>query len=347
MSYHISRIFSGDRYAQEQLIQLLTSEGIALDKHLDYTCGLYDREERLVATGSFFGNTLRCLAVSGSHQGEGLLPLVVGHLSDLLAARGIYELFVYAKFESAKFFASMGFSEICRVDEALIFMERRKNGFSHYLASLSQGGLPTEDSAAIVMNANPFTLGHLYLIETAAASTERLHLFVVSEDMSLIPAEDRFSLVKEGTAHLKNVSLHRTESYLISRATFPSYFLKEEREVILAQARLDTELFKKIAATLHIRTRFLGEEPFSLVTSIYNEVLQTELQRAGIDCVVIPRKTQGEQPISASAVRARIAEGRLEDILPLVPESTYRYFHTERGQQTVKRIQSSDNVIHY
>lgn len=345
--FHFSKIYPSDRYATKQLIDLLVQQGIALDQHLDYTCGLYDDEENLVATGSFFGNTLRCLAVSDNHQGEGLLPMVVTHLSELLAQQGVYELFVYAKYTSAKFFRSMGFSEICTVDNTLMFMEKRANGFEKYLESLTQNCKPQTDSAAIIMNANPFTLGHQYLIETAAAQTNQLHLFVVSEDLSLIPAKDRYSLIEQGTAHLENVVLHPTESYLISRATFPSYFLKEERSVIMAQARLDTEIFKKIAQKLHITKRFLGEEPFSMVTSIYNEIMQQELEKVGITCVVIPRKEHQGTPISASAVRQLISQDKLADIAALVPKTTFQYFSTPQGIAVAEKIRQSTDVVHY
>ena len=100
----------------------------------------------------------------------------------------------------------------------------------------SRSGLP---AGAVVMNANPFTLGHQYLIEKAASACSLLHLFIVSEDASLVPFPVRFQLVKDGISHLSNVVLHKTGSYLISNATFPSYFLKDEESAICSHARLD------------------------------------------------------------------------------------------------------------
>ena len=59
--------------------------------------------------------------------------------------------------------------------------------------------------AAIVMNANPFTLGHLHLVEKASKENDILHLFIVSEDKSIIPFNERKQLIMEGTSHLKNI----------------------------------------------------------------------------------------------------------------------------------------------
>ena len=78
------------------------------------------------------------------------------------------------------------------------------------------------------MNANPFTLGHQYLAEQAAAASSVLHIFLVSEGLSLFPYEARRRLAEEGTKHLDNVILHSTEPYMISNATFPGYFQKDE-----------------------------------------------------------------------------------------------------------------------
>lgn len=121
-------------------------------------------------------------------------------------------------------------------------------------------------SAALVMNANPFTLGHQYLAETAAAACDTLHLFVVSEDASLVPFAVRKKLVAEGVKHLPNVILHDSGPYIISNATFPSYFLKDEAAVIDGHARLDLAVFTRIAKALNITARYVGEEPTSQVT---------------------------------------------------------------------------------
>ena len=196
-------ISANDTRAQRQMDALLEQEGIRRDGNLDYTCGLFDGDWRLIATGSCFGNTIRCLAVSGDRQGEGLLNQVVSHLMEVQARRGNTRLFLYTKPQSAKFFGDLGFYEIVRVD-GLVFMENRRRGFSDYCAALEKTRREGQ-SAAIVMNANPFSLGHLHLVERAAAENNTVHIFVLSEEAGPIPFAVRKRLVEEGTAHLPNV----------------------------------------------------------------------------------------------------------------------------------------------
>ena len=355
--YHFSQIRYNDKLALRQMESLLAQEGIERDANLDYSVGLYDEDYNLAATGSAFGNTLRCLAVDNSHQGEGLLNQVISHLIDYQYRRGILDLFLYTKCNTALFFKDLGFYEIARVEGKVVFMENRKGGFERYLERLVEETRAAElmgvtersgsTVGAVVMNANPFTLGHRYLAETAAAACDVLHLFVVSEDASLVPFAVREQLVKEGTAHLKNVVYHRTESYMISNATFPSYFLKDSDTVIRSHAVLDITIFEKIAAALGIGIRFVGEEPFSAVTGIYNQVMAEALAAKGMTCKVIPRKEADGQAISASKVRQSIKDGQLGEIRSLVPESTYNYFASAEGQAIVEKIRGTADVVHY
>lgn len=346
--YTISRIDYKNKREIKQLDTLLEKEGIERDKNLEYTAGLFDEDYNLAATGSCFFNTLRCLAVDSAHQGEGLLNQVISHLIEFQYGRGVTDLFLYTKCATAKFFKDLGFYEIARVDGKVVFMENRRNGFSNYLDRLqTESPKPASVTGAIVMNANPFTLGHKYLVETAAAACELLHIFVVSEDVSLIPFSVRYQLVKEGTSHLTNVICHETGSYMISNATFPSYFLKDSHTVIRSHAKLDIEIFFKIAKSLGITTRFVGEEPFSQVTGIYNEVMKKELEQNGMECRIIPRKENSDGAISASKVRLMIKENRFEELKQLVPESTCQYFMSPQAEPVIKQIQEAKEVVHY
>ena len=245
MAYTISQVYPGDQRALATVDALLKEEGIERDGNLDYIAAMYDEDYNIIATGSCFLNTLRCFAVSHAHQGEGLLNQIITHLIEVQYERGNLHLFLYTKTTSAKFFGDLGFYEIARVDGTLVFMENRRDGFKSYLRRLEKTRIDGK-SGALVMNANPFTLGHQYLVEQAAAACETLHLFIVSEDASLIPFSVRKKLVAEGTAHLPNVVLHDSGPYIISSATFPSYFLKDKEAVICGQARLDIEVFKRI-----------------------------------------------------------------------------------------------------
>ena len=272
---------------------------------------------------------------------------VVSHLVQYEYERSINHLFLYTKCSSAKFFGDLGFYEIVRVDNQIVFMENRRTGFSDYLADLAKTRQDGRKIAALVLNANPFTLGHQYLVEKAAGENDVLHVFIVSEDASLVPFAVRKMLVVNGTAHLKNIIYHDTGPYIISSATFPSYFQKDDEAVIESHANLDLSVFVRIADALGINARYVGEEPKSLVTGIYNRIMSERLPENGIKCVIIPRRTEGGQVISASNVRQAIKEGRLEDIRELVPESTYRYFTSPESEEVVRRIRGTDNVIHY
>lgn len=346
MSYALRQIFPRDTRAMDQLDALLHQEDIRRDPNLDYMAGLYDDTDSLVATGSLFGNTLRCLAVDSRHQGEGLMAQIVSHLVDYQFRRELFHLFIYTKPGKSGIFENLGFHTIAQVGDDVQFMENRRTGFEDYISDLAaqrQSGT----GAALVMNCNPFTLGHLHLVEQAAAQNDTVHLFVVSEDLSFFPFRDRFRLVQEGCAHLPGVRLHQTGSYMISSAVFPSYFLRDDTPAITVQARLDLQLFTRIAAALGVTRRYVGEEPFSQVTGIYNQIMQEALPAAGIECVVIPRKEQGSRPISASYVRQLIHDGPIEAICDLVPPTTFEYFSTPQGQAVAEKIRKSHQVIHY
>lgn len=345
--YIASEIRPTDRRSIRLMETLLEQEGIERDKNLDYSVGLFDDDYNLVATGSCFKNTLRCMAVDSSHQGEGLLNKVVTHLMDHQFERGNLELFLYTKCDSAKFFHDLGFYEIARVEGKVVFMENRRTGFSSYLEELEKTRVPGDRVAAVVMNANPFTLGHQYLLETVSRENDAVHVFVVSEDVSLVPFSVRYDLVQKGSAHLKNLVYHPTGSYIISNATFPSYFLKDADTVITSHARLDIAVFLKIAEALGITHRYVGDEPFSQVTSIYNRVMKEEFEAAGMSCTIIPRKEHDGRAISASDVRLAVKENRLEEIRGLVPDSTYQYFASAEAEPVIRRIREAEEVIHY
>lgn len=344
--YTVSRVFPRNRAAMAAVDRLLKQEGITRDRNLDYTCAVYDRNDNIVATGSCFGTTLRCFAVDKGHQGEGLLNRVVTHLTEVQFSWGNTHLFLCTKPSAAPLFGDLGFYEIARVEGTLVFMENRRTGFADYLARLAThktGG----KSAALVMNANPFTLGHQYLAEQAAGNCDTLHLFVLSEDASLFPFSVRKQLVREGTAQLGNVVLHDSGPYIISSATFPSYFLKDADAVAEAHARLDLAVFAKIAEALNISARFVGEEPLSAVTARYNALMASALPEYGVECRIIPRKALDSRPISASAVRQAIQLGDWDTVSTLVPETTLRWLRSPDAADVIDAIRKADNVIHH
>lgn len=346
----VSKIFLSDKRALAQVDDLLAHEGIRRDKNLDYICGIYDEDYNLIATGSSYKNTLRCFAVDNKHQGEGLLNTVISHLIEKQHEKNNFSFFLYTKTKSAKFFRDLGFYPIATVENEVVFMENQRTGFQSYLNSLAKESPELAFSkkvAAIVMNLNPFTLGHQYLIEKAASENDLVHVFIVSEDTSLVPFSIRKKLLLAGTAHLNNIVVHDSGSYIISSATFPSYFQKDEAAVSRGHALLDITVFKQIANKLGINRRYVGEEPFSVVTNIYNDIMLNELPKQGIDVVVVPRKEFCGEAISASKVRSYIKDSNFEALKNLVPQTTLEFFLSPESKSVRELIARAENVIHH
>ncbi len=179
---------------------------------------------------------------------------------------------------------------------------------------------------AIVMNCNPFTLGHRYLIEQAAAKVDFLVVFVVREDKSFFPFDDRFDLVDKGTADLPNVGITESGQFIISTLTFREYFNKSEFQDRLVDSSTDVTLFaREIAPAMHISVRFAGSEPFDRVTKQYNDTLAAILPRAGIAFEEIPRLEIDGRAVSASHVRELLKAHDFDSIARLVPETTLVY----------------------
>lgn len=213
-------------------------------------------------------------------------------------------------------FRSMGFHTVIETADAVL-LENRRDGLERFLSSI-----PKYDGVcgAVVCNCDPFTLGHRYLIEYAASHCDNLYVFAVSEKGSMFSPEERFDMIRKGTADIKNCSVFESDLYLISRATFPAYFIRDESRADLVKSDLDIELFcKRIAPALNISKRFAGEEPFSPVTRAYNERMKELLPANGISFEEIPRLSE----ISAGRVRRLIEDGEYEKIREMVPESTY------------------------
>lgn len=199
-----------------------------------------------------------------------------------------------------------------------------------YIKSLESYRRGKTDSlnGSIVMNCNPFTLGHRYLIEYAASKVDCLYVFVVEENRSYFDFKDRIDLVKKGTADIKNVIVLPSGNFIISATTFPGYFYKSSLKEAKIDCSNDLNVFAEyIAPVLNIKVRFAGQEPLDPVTNQYNEGMADILPKHGIKFDVIPRKKDddGVGVISASRVRKCLEEGKLEEIRQLVPQTTYDY----------------------
>lgn len=191
---------------------------------------------------------------------------------------------------------------------------------------------------AIVMNANPFTLGHRYLVEQAAENCNHLIIFVVEEDMSIFSFDDRLKLVEDGTADLENVTVVPSSKFIISSLTFSEYFNKSELQDHVVDSSMDVTLFaREIAPCLQICVRFAGEEPQDKVTKQYNDTMRAILPAYGIEFIEIPRKELAGKPISASYVRELLKERNFAEITKLVPKTTLNYL--------MERFSSINSII--
>ncbi|MPQ43821.1 [citrate (pro-3S)-lyase] ligase [Clostridium tarantellae] len=307
--------------------RFLKLQGLIFDFHVDYTTVLYDAG-RIIATGSFKKNILKCIAVSEEYKGLNLTNKIVSELINEQFRRGYSHLFIYTKPKNTEVFKSLGFYEVERAMDKVVLFENIKNGIKKYCEKLIKESSKNKGKniAAIVANCNPFTLGHKYLIENAAKENDLVHVFVLWEDESIFSNEDRYRLVEEGTSHLKNVLIHKAEDYIISNATFPSYFLKKSSDAVTLHALLDINIFSTyIAKALNIKRRYIGQEPFCEVTKEYNNIMKEVLPFNGIEVIEIPRLSINGEVVSATKVRTLLKQGSLKEIKKLVPPSTYSF----------------------
>lgn len=305
--------------------EFLLRAGLTPDEAWEQTVLVWE-DDTLIAAGSRQENLLKCIAVDPMHQGEGLLATVLTALRQEAFLQGHRHLFLYTKPSNEQLFRPLMFYPVART-ETVMLMEDKKDGICQFLQTLPDA--PSgETVGAAVMNCDPFTLGHQYLIETAAAECDRLYIFVLSEDKGCFSAADRLEMVKRGTAHLPNVTVLPTGPYLISSATFPTYFLKDREKAGQAQCLLDIEIFRRyFAPRFGITRRYVGTEPLSPVTNLYNEALLAKLPGRGVQVRCIPRLSKEGTPISAGAVRKAISSGNLSELETLVPQTTLTYLY--------------------
>ena len=301
----------------------LAKAGLVADSDAEQTVLVWD-EDQLVATGSRTGNLLKYIAVDPARQGEGLLAKVLTALRQEAFREGYQHLFLYTKPANRSLFSDLLFYPVAQTGDVLL-MEDRKDGIHSFIRNLP-AQKHTGKIGAAVMNCDPFTLGHQYLIETAAKDCDHLYVFVLSEDKGCFRATDRLEMVRHGTEHLSNVTVLPTGPYLISSATFPTYFLKNRDQAEQIHCQLDVEIFARhFVPAFSVTTRYVGTEPLSKLTSQYNEVLKTQLPQQGIDVVEIPRLSIKDTPVSASAVRKALEDKDLQALRSLVPHTTVTY----------------------
>ena len=323
-----------------QVENLIRKCGLTVHERVDYTVGLFE-SDNLIATGSLVGDMIQMVAVLPDRQGEDLTSRIVTHLLQHAFEKGIRTLCLFTKPDAVSAFLPLGFNTVAIAKPYTALMEWGKPGIAEYCAQIrALAGEPQGKTAALVMNCNPFTLGHRFLVETAAKENDRVVILAVQEDLSVFPFDVRYRLIKEGTADLSNVVVVPGGRYTVSSLTFPSYFTRDT-QLAYAQTAIDVEIFlRHIVPTLGISRRYIGTEPFSPVTEIYNQAMKERLTPAGVEVIEITRAEKANQAISASRVRALLTKGELDAVRELVPTSTYRYLTSDEAIPVIERLRA-------
>ncbi len=308
----------------ELIKDFLNNQGLSFDDGVEkFVIGRIGLD--IVACGGVDGSVLKCICISESLRGQGLMLTLMSELLKLANQMQKNELFLFSKAENLGVFEQCGFCLVERVNDEIIFMQNANQleNFKNELSTFKKEG---EKTGCIVMNANPFTLGHKHLVKEALKVCDVLHVFVVSEDASMFGFKARFKLVCDGLNELKNVFIHKGSDFIISKLTFPTYFLKDSQNVNSLYSSLDAQIFAHhIVPILGINYRFVGDEPFCKVTNEYNDRLEIECKKNGVNFIKIPRKKVGDDIISASFVRKLYAKNDFESLENLVPKTTLEF----------------------
>lgn len=347
---------------QRQRIEaFLKRNGLRFDD-MHYYAAVTDDDGEMIAGGGLKGNVIKCVAVDDAHKGEAIANTLISHLIAHANEEGHSNVMLFTKPKNRQLFESLSFRLLAEAPEAVL-METGIGGIYNTVEALKkikeEGEVCKENNqeckkeektnlnittpqplttttplrGVVVMNCNPFTLGHRYLIEQAAKQVERLFVMVVREDCSLFAYAERKAMVEQGVAHLENVTVIDGSEYAISQATFPTYFLKRLDDAADTQMLLDLDLFRRhIAPALGATVRFVGTEPTDRLTRRYNELMHEVLT----DVREISRLEKDGNAVSASRVRKAMEQGDMSTIRQLVPPTTLPYIIAHLATQALQ-----------
>lgn len=338
---------------RRRIEQFLDDNGLRLDD-VDYYAALVDETtDEIVAGGGLKGGVIKCVAVADGHKGEAVANQIVSHLIAQANADGHQCVKLFTKPQNRQMFESMSFRLLAEAPKAIL-METGIGGIKRYCEELKseKGKVKSEksngklhhlnpstpqpimpQSGIIIMNCNPFTLGHRYLIEQAAQQVDTLYILVVREDCSMFSYDERKAMIVRGVAHINNVVVCDGSEYSISATTFPTYFLKSLSDASDTQMTLDIDLYRRhIAPALGATVRFVGTEPDDPLTRRYNELMKSMLP----DVREVARLQQSGVAVSASRVRKAIVENHLALAARLVPPTTVPYIVAHLATRALK-----------
>ena len=353
---------------QRQRIEAFLKRNALRIDDMNYYAAVLDDDGEMIAGGGLKDDVIKCVAVDDAHKGEAIANTLVSHLISHANQEGYGCIKLFTKPKNRQLFESLSFRLLAEAPEAIL-METGIGGISNtvealkkikeesekykeynkeckedskecrentsYLTTSPPHHLTTimQPTGCIVMNCNPFTLGHRYLIEQAAKQVERLYVMVVREDCSLFAYTERKAMVEQGVADIENVNVIDGSDYAISRATFPTYFLKRLDDAADTQMLLDLDLFRRhIAPALGATVRFVGTEPTDQLTRRYNQLMHEALK----DVREINRLEKDGNAVSASRVRKAMEEGDMNTIRQLVPPTTLPYIIAHLATQALQ-----------
>ena len=353
---------------QRQRIEAFLKRNALRIDDMNYYAAVLDDDGEMIAGGGLKDDVIKCVAVDDAHKGEAIANTLVSHLISHANQEGYGCIKLFTKPKNRQLFESLSFRLLAEAPEAIL-METGIGGISNtvealkkikeesekykeynkeckednkeckentsYLNTSTPQHLNTtmQPTGCIVMNCNPFTLGHRYLIEQAAKQVERLYVMVVREDCSIFAYTERKAMAEQGVADIENVNVIDGSDYAISRATFPTYFLKRLDDAADTQMLLDLDLFRRhIAPALGATVRFVGTEPTDQLTRRYNQLMHETLK----DVREINRLEKDGNAVSASRVRKAMEEGDMNTIRQLVPPTTLPYIIAHLATQALQ-----------
>ena len=307
--FEIRQLSLHDRRSRKKVEDFLALNELRLDE-VDSYYGIFRlEEEEILAGGGLKRDIIKCVAVREELREElreeHLFNMLVSHLMSVAREEGHFSCKVYTKPKNLAIFQSLGFKLIAQSPQAL-FMENSLTELNRYKAHLAEASdrHKGERRGLIIMNANPFTKGHRYLVETAAAQVDQLFVVVVKENRSMFDYKYRLEMVESGCADIANAHVLEGSDYQISEATFPTYFLKQVTDATNEHIRLDLDVcLRHIVPSLSITHRFVGSEPTDKLTARYNELMHEVLEPQGVEVVEVERLTLKDMVINASRVR--------------------------------------------
>ena len=355
-------------FFRDKVVRFLGENGLRLEA-VDSYYVIEDEHGRILAGAGLQGDVIKCVAVAAEARSEGLAAPLLSEVISRASARGITCLKVFTKPENEAIFQSLGFHVLARAPKAILLENGR--GLESYCAYLSSFRAEGR-CGVIVMNANPFTLGHKYLIDRALEQVDHLFVIPVKEDVSRFPYAERIAMIRAA-----GVIVPEGSDYQISALTFPTYFLKDLSDAAETQMRLDIDLFARhIAPALGATVRFVGSEPMDPLTARYNALLHellpevVEIPRKEMtmeasacqlsedkyfsqgfaknhfssdfakpthaDASVMPGPDRASRPVSASAVREALDRGCFRAAAAMTPESTWPYLLADLAERALR-----------